>query len=75
MGMKRLFCWVALVGFLLPFFCGCAAPETKFCIKCKTFVTPDHEHFIKKEEKTESPQTLLLPAEALVEDSLARMSG
>jgi len=75
MGMKRLFCWMVLIGLLLPFFCGCAAPETKFCIECNKFVSPDHEHFIKKEEKTEGPQALLLPAEALLEYSLAWMSG
>jgi len=75
MAMRRLLCWMALVGLLLGFFFGCTASQSKFCIKCQEFVPPDHEHFMKKEEKTEGPQTLLLPAEALAEDSLARMSG
>lgn len=75
MAMRRLLCWMALVGFLLVFFFGCAASQSKFCVKCQEFVPPDHEHFMEKEGEAEGPQALLLPAEPLAEDSLARISG
>jgi len=75
MAMRRLFGWMALVGFLLAFFFGCTASQSKFCTKCQEFVPLDHEQYMKKEGEAEGPQALLLPAEALEENSLARMSG
>jgi len=76
MAMKRLSSWMALAGILLAFFTGCASPQSKFCIECQKFVPPNHEHFIKKQEKTESPEAFLLPARILADDTpTARMNG